>query len=141
MEAAFTPTEEVVLDNGDRDYMNDLWNMLNGTGSNLGSIPHEDRSTPYDNFFKTVINSIMREVNTGDDMSEEEEEEEELNRAIALGEEPKLIMCVICMEEVTIGSQLTTRLPCSHLFHGDCLSQWLLRNQSCPLSCHKLPSQ
>lgn len=56
------------------------------------------------------------------------------------GEESTLMTCAICMEEVMSGSQLT-RMPCSHLFHGDCLSQWLCRNQTCPLCRHELTNQ
>ncbi|GMN32543.1 hypothetical protein TIFTF001_003713 [Ficus carica] len=48
--------------------------------------------------------------------------------------------CVICMEEVMIGSQLT-RMPCSHHFHRDCIARWLHMNHTCPLCRFELPSQ
>ncbi|PON73676.1 43kDa postsynaptic protein, partial [Parasponia andersonii] len=32
--------------------------------------------------------------------------------------------CVICLEKVLCGSQLI-RMPCSHMFHSDCISRWL----------------
>ncbi|KAJ4832733.1 hypothetical protein Tsubulata_043681 [Turnera subulata] len=34
------------------------------------------------------------------------------------------MMCVICMEEITIGSTFTM-MPCSHEFHRPCIKQWL----------------
>ncbi|EXC17857.1 E3 ubiquitin-protein ligase RING1-like protein [Morus notabilis] len=48
--------------------------------------------------------------------------------------------CVICMEELTIGSHVTC-LPCSHIFHGGCILEWLNDNHTCPLCRFKLPSQ
>lgn len=32
--------------------------------------------------------------------------------------------CVMCLEEQKIGD-LATKLPCGHLFHVDCVKQWL----------------
>ncbi|XP_024029046.1 E3 ubiquitin-protein ligase RING1 [Morus notabilis] len=48
-------------------------------------------------------------------------------------------MCVICMEEVAIGSHVT-RMPCFHLFHGDCILNWLYRTHTCPLCRFELPT-
>uniref|UniRef100_A0A2N9IDF9 non-specific serine/threonine protein kinase n=1 Tax=Fagus sylvatica TaxID=28930 RepID=A0A2N9IDF9_FAGSY len=31
--------------------------------------------------------------------------------------------CIICMEEFLVGSVLI-RMPCSHVFHGDCIVKW-----------------
>ena len=41
--------------------------------------------------------------------------------------------CTICMENYTFGQQLK-RLPCSHLFHSDCIETYLAEFSSrCPL--------
>ncbi|POO00304.1 43kDa postsynaptic protein [Trema orientale] len=37
--------------------------------------------------------------------------------------------CVICLAKVMLGSQL----PCSHMFHTDCILRWLGRRLSCPV--------
>ncbi|GMN64772.1 hypothetical protein TIFTF001_033852 [Ficus carica] len=50
-----------------------------------------------------------------------------------------LMMCVICMEEVMIGSHVT-RMPCSHVYHSDCVLEWLHENHTCPLCRFKLPT-
>ncbi|EXC17855.1 E3 ubiquitin-protein ligase RING1-like protein [Morus notabilis] len=54
-------------------------------------------------------------------------------------DESKLMTCVICMEEVMIGSQLI-HMPCAHQFHEDCILQWLKKANSCPLCRFSLPS-
>jgi hypothetical protein len=38
--------------------------------------------------------------------------------------------CPICQEH---GEDFQVKLPCSHVFHGKCLKEWLIRNPSCPL--------
>jgi E3 ubiquitin-protein ligase synoviolin len=37
--------------------------------------------------------------------------------------------CLICREAMERGK----KLPCSHVFHLDCLRMWLQHQQSCPL--------
>ncbi|MBA0609782.1 hypothetical protein Godav_010721, partial [Gossypium davidsonii] len=32
--------------------------------------------------------------------------------------------CMICLEELKVGFE-ASRLPCSHVFHGDCMEKWL----------------
>lgn len=54
--------------------------------------------------------------------------------------ESDLMTCVICMEVVMNGTHLT-RMPCSHVFHVDCIMEWLNHNHTCPLCRFKLPSQ
>lgn len=51
----------------------------------------------------------------------------------------EVMTCPICMEEVLSGTQVT-KLPCSHLFHSDCILKWLKSRHSCPLCRFKLPS-
>lgn len=38
-------------------------------------------------------------------------------------------VCAICRDALTQGVK---KLPCSHLFHGQCLLAWLQQNSSCP---------
>ncbi|KAE9463332.1 hypothetical protein C3L33_04758, partial [Rhododendron williamsianum] len=48
--------------------------------------------------------------------------------------------CSICLEEFVVGSSVA-RLPvCSHVYHLRCVSQWLERNDACPLCRTVLPS-
>ena len=41
--------------------------------------------------------------------------------------------CVICVESFTDGEE-TMKLPCDHVFHAVCVSQWLVGSMLCP-SC------
>ena len=43
--------------------------------------------------------------------------------------------CSICMDNVEIGDEVTI-LPCSHWFHGTCVSAWLKEHDTCP-HCRK----
>jgi len=46
--------------------------------------------------------------------------------------------CIICTEEFNAGLELT-RLPCSHVYHGDCIVKWLEASHFCPLCRYPLP--
>ena len=46
--------------------------------------------------------------------------------------------CVICMEKYQINDEVKT-LPCFHIFHKDCIDQWLKAgNDSCPICKNKI---
>jgi len=39
--------------------------------------------------------------------------------------------CLICLDDHVIGS-LAVKLPCGHLFHKTCVSEWLVKHCTCP---------
>nr|PIM02269.1 zinc finger, C3HC4 type (RING finger) domain-containing protein [Toxoplasma gondii COUG] len=45
--------------------------------------------------------------------------------------------CIICRDLLFEGSK---KLPCSHIFHIDCLRSWLVQQQSCPTCRADIPS-
>ncbi|BFG31533.1 hypothetical protein CerSpe_178070 [Prunus speciosa] len=47
--------------------------------------------------------------------------------------------CVFCMEKMLTGEEVTS-MPCSHLFHADCVLQWLKLRHTCPVCRFKLPT-
>ncbi|GMY08079.1 NEP1-interacting protein-like 1 [Fagus crenata] len=46
--------------------------------------------------------------------------------------------CIICLQEFETGSEVT-RLPCSHVYHGDCIVKWLETSHHCPLCQYTMP--
>jgi len=42
------------------------------------------------------------------------------------------LACAICLEEVE-DEQLVSELPCTHVYHSDCIRKWLKRRMTCPL--------
>ena len=40
--------------------------------------------------------------------------------------------CTICLEKYEIGDTVC-KLPCNHIFHKDCLQDWLHKQMNCPL--------
>ncbi|KAL2236573.1 uncharacterized protein LOC110012102 [Sesamum indicum] len=46
--------------------------------------------------------------------------------------------CSICLEGFSNGGR-GTRLPCSHMFHENCILRWLRGNHVCPLCRYELP--
>lgn len=47
--------------------------------------------------------------------------------------------CAVCLEEMLIGSE-ANRMPCSHVFHQQCIFQWLQLSHLCPLCRFKMPT-
>ena len=46
--------------------------------------------------------------------------------------------CAVCQDEFAAGDE-HLRMPCSHLFHKDCLMPWLRDHNTCPTCRHELP--
>ena len=42
--------------------------------------------------------------------------------------------CSICMNPIQIREKVK-RLPCLHVFHADCVDEWLSRKPTCPVDC------
>lgn len=41
--------------------------------------------------------------------------------------------CPICLQNLVSSSKTLTRMRCSHVFHNDCLMEWLSSKNTCPL--------
>ncbi|KAJ4712147.1 E3 ubiquitin-protein ligase [Melia azedarach] len=46
--------------------------------------------------------------------------------------------CVICLEEMLVGSE-AVRMPCLHIYHQDCIVNWLNQSNLCPLCRFQMP--
>jgi hypothetical protein len=47
--------------------------------------------------------------------------------------------CSICLDELVLG-QPALRIPCGHLFHEDCIEDWLKKSNECPVCRFELPT-
>lgn len=47
--------------------------------------------------------------------------------------------CVVCLEDMLIGME-ATRMPCSHVYHGSCIKNWLENSNHCPLCRFQIPA-
>lgn len=45
--------------------------------------------------------------------------------------------CAICSEPFATGGEMS-QLPCSHVYHTNCINTWLTRNRNCPLCREEL---
>eukprot|EP00416_Gambierdiscus_australes_P040780 CAMPEP_0171102908 /NCGR_PEP_ID=MMETSP0766_2-20121228/58625_1 /TAXON_ID=439317 /ORGANISM="Gambierdiscus australes, Strain CAWD 149" /LENGTH=356 /DNA_ID=CAMNT_0011563285 /DNA_START=65 /DNA_END=1135 /DNA_ORIENTATION=+ len=47
--------------------------------------------------------------------------------------------CSICLDELVAG-QPALRIPCGHLYHEDCVKDWLRKSNECPVCRFELPT-
>lgn len=47
--------------------------------------------------------------------------------------------CVICLDDLVLGEP-ATRIPCGHLFHENCIKDWLKKSNECPVCRYELPT-
>eukprot|EP00934_Nitzschia_sp_Nitz4_P008036 Nitzschia sp. Nitz4//scaffold290_size23356//3169//5117//NITZ4_008486-RA/size23356-augustus-gene-0.33-mRNA-1//1//CDS//3329546087//8026//frame0 len=47
--------------------------------------------------------------------------------------------CCICLEPNNLGDKVC-RLPCAHIFHSECILEWMHRKCSCPVCRYELPT-
>ncbi|KAK1274536.1 E3 ubiquitin-protein ligase RING1-like [Acorus gramineus] len=47
-------------------------------------------------------------------------------------------LCPVCKMDMGVGD-MATRMPCKHLFHGDCISDWFKYGNTCPVCRFGLP--
>nr|KJB80184.1 hypothetical protein B456_013G085200 [Gossypium raimondii] len=48
-------------------------------------------------------------------------------------------VCIACLEQLKVGAE-AYRMPCSHIFHGDCIEKWLKQNHYCPICRFEMPT-
>ncbi|KAF8673364.1 hypothetical protein HU200_048925 [Digitaria exilis] len=49
--------------------------------------------------------------------------------------------CAICLHDMEADDVKLRAMPCSHIFHQNCIFKWLRRSATCPLCRHQLPTE
>ncbi|KAL5826471.1 hypothetical protein ACOSQ4_018268 [Xanthoceras sorbifolium] len=96
---------------------------------NYGRVPASESSV------KTLIKRVRVEeaaAAAGDG------EKQESNKKLVSDDESQM-NCSICMEQLWAVTYATA-MPCSHVYHGDCIVQWLKQNHFCPLCRYEMPT-
>ncbi|CAK7334571.1 unnamed protein product [Dovyalis caffra] len=58
---------------------------------------------------------------------------------VKIGDQEPCLTCTVCLDEISIGS-VATRMPSSHVDHQNCIVQWLVTSNMCPLFRYKMPA-
>ncbi|KAL2485981.1 E3 ubiquitin-protein ligase RING1-like [Abeliophyllum distichum] len=53
-------------------------------------------------------------------------------------ENNRVEICMICLDEYSQGLEVTY-MPCSHLFHENCIKKWLKTSHYCPVCRFEMP--
>ncbi|XP_057440101.1 uncharacterized protein LOC130731964 [Lotus japonicus] len=61
-------------------------------------------------------------------------------KKVKLEEGAAMESCSICLTELGDGARAVSSTPCKHVFHQDCLVQWLIKSPTCPLCRCAIPT-
>ncbi|KAM7280354.1 hypothetical protein ACFE04_007488 [Oxalis oulophora] len=92
----------------------------------------DDLDVPIDSTLIVFSFGIMEDEYMDNTDTYEDEKEELKMVATTVKEESISEECSICLESFLLGSEAIS-LPCSHLFHKNCIMKWVHRKNSCPL--------
>lgn len=87
-----------------------------------GQAPQEEQRTTAPPTSKSTLRSLPRIKVSKNDIEKNESSE-----------------CSICLDELVLG-QPALRIPCGHLYHEDCVEDWLKKSNECPVCRFELPT-
>ena len=118
-----------------------------GNNNSEGSLPPIPQNNPASTFFSRVqvlppiiiggpggiLNPLQNQVNIDAIMNL-------LPSSVVTEEKEGDNNCIICLNDMKIGDNVTS-LPCLHVFHTDCIKQWLQSKNSCPICKYEITEQ
>ncbi|XP_074317113.1 uncharacterized protein LOC141653290 [Silene latifolia] len=128
------------------------WEVLLNVNSNLDrNIEIEDEAEPYFGDHDDFIDTAEYEMMFGQFMDGEsailgrppasKAVVENLPSVVISKEDvtDEKSLCAVCKEMIEVGEE-GKQLPCSHLYHGDCIIPWLQIRNTCPVCRFELPT-
>lgn len=89
----------------------------------------------------TIVTQLLNQMdNTGPPPLEKEKIEELPTVPIDQEQVELKLQCSVCWEDFQLNEQVR-KLPCSHVFHSDCICPWLANHGTCPICRKSLVSE
>ena len=108
--------------------LNSNYNNNMGSSNVTNSNPVSNNKTSFDDNNNLNIHQTNNQINENEINLIMECLSTDILKEIKVGENNK---CLMCNEEFNIGQSVTT-LPCSHVFHFNCIKSTLKYNNKCP---------
>ncbi|CAH1790296.1 unnamed protein product [Owenia fusiformis] len=110
------------------DQLANHWDFHGGS-ANRGATQETIERNTYPFKYHKIARSGQTETEEGDakktkDTCETEDKDDD--------DDIQMDKCTICLSELEEDEDVR-RLPCMHLFHCECVDQWLMTNQKCPI--------
>lgn len=129
-------------DNDDMDELNDIFsdmriNPMNMFPNNSSMNNQRRMNSPFINIniLDQIFSGLRNHEHPTDQQIVNELPETQIDDVNKLSPEKK--NCVICLEDFKNGDKATV-LPCLHLFHKNCIQNWLKTQNCCPICKYKL---
>ena len=114
-------------------------NFSNNSSSRRRNISFNDFSSGlFGNIFSQLFQSLGNRENPTDEEILNELPETQIEDVNKLDPEKK--NCIICLEDFKNGDKAII-LPCIHIFHNECIKNWLKTQNTCPICKYKLTGE
>ncbi|KAL2520932.1 E3 ubiquitin-protein ligase [Forsythia ovata] len=89
--------------------------------------------------FQGVLQQSLEESDGGSMVPARDSSIKSLERKIIDDQNNNAGSCMICLDEFPKGSKAIC-MPCSHIFHSNCLKKWLRTSHYCPICRFEMPT-
>ncbi|KAL5759582.1 hypothetical protein ACOSP7_018100 [Xanthoceras sorbifolium] len=87
---------------------------------------------------ESSVKTLLKRVRVEEAAATGDGKKQESNKKLVSDDESQM-NCSIRMEQLWAGTYATA-MPCLHVYHGDCIVQWLKQSHFCPLCRYEMPT-